>query len=55
MEPADDDTVDAALRAALAAMSVRDAAAQVAAATGRPRRQVYQRALALAAETGDGG
>ena len=53
-EPADDDTVDAALRAALATMSVRDAAATVAAATSRPRRQVYQRALALAAETDDG-
>lgn len=42
--------LDARLRAALAEMSVRDAAASVAAATGLPRRQVYARALALAEE-----
>jgi hypothetical protein len=29
-------------------MSVKDASAAVAAATGQPRRLVYQRALALA-------
>jgi 16S rRNA (cytidine1402-2'-O)-methyltransferase len=40
--------LDAALGTALATMSVKDASAAVAAATGRPRRLVYQRALALA-------
>lgn len=43
-----DDAVDAQLSAALATMSVKDASAAVAASTGRPRRAVYQRALALA-------
>lgn len=42
-----DADVDASLRDALATMSVSAAAGAVAAATGRPRRQVYQRALAL--------
>jgi 16S rRNA (cytidine1402-2'-O)-methyltransferase len=40
--------VDALLRTALADASVKDAATRVAAATGLPRRDVYQRALALA-------
>jgi 16S rRNA (cytidine1402-2'-O)-methyltransferase len=44
-----EDLIDAALYAALATMSVKDASAAVAVATGRPRREVYQRALALAA------
>ena len=39
--------IDRALAEALASMSLRDAAAAVAAATGRPRREVYKRALAL--------
>jgi len=47
-EPVDEAALDARLEAALAEMSVRDAAASVAAATGLPRRQVYARALALA-------
>ncbi len=47
--------LDADLRHALAAMSVRDAAAVVAAATGLPRRAVYARALALATGGGDDG
>jgi 16S rRNA (cytidine1402-2'-O)-methyltransferase len=46
-----DDDIDAALKAALAAMSVKDASTAVAEATGRPRREVYQRALALAARS----
>ena len=50
--PADDaatvDDVDALLRSALARVSVKDAVGEVALATGRPRREVYQRALALA-------
>jgi 16S rRNA (cytidine1402-2'-O)-methyltransferase len=42
-------SLDALLRAALAGASLRDAAASVAAATGLKRRDVYARALALAA------
>jgi len=49
--PAD---VDALLRAALARLSVKEAVAEVAAVTGEPRRAVYQRALSLAKEDGDG-
>jgi 16S rRNA (cytidine1402-2'-O)-methyltransferase len=40
--------VDELLRAALARASVKDAVSEVALATGQPRREVYQRALALA-------
>ena len=43
-----DADIDAALEAALATMSVKDASAAVAEATGRSRRDVYQRALGLA-------
>ena len=47
--------LDARLREALAAgMSVRDAAAAVAEATGLPRRQVYARALELGRTRGEG-
>jgi 16S rRNA (cytidine1402-2'-O)-methyltransferase len=42
---ADDATLDAALAEALARLSVKDAAAEVAARLGLPRRDVYQRAL----------
>jgi len=45
--------VDELLRRALARVSVKDAVGEVALATGRPRREVYQRALALAKEGGD--
>lgn len=45
--PAEAD-LDALLKNALAQGSVKDAAALVAAATGLPKREVYQRALALA-------
>jgi 16S rRNA (cytidine1402-2'-O)-methyltransferase len=41
------DALDAQLMTALDAMSIRDASAAVAAATGLPRRDVYARALAL--------
>ena len=44
----DDDAIDAALKDAMATMSVRDAAAAVATALGQPRRVVYAKALALA-------
>ena len=43
----DDAEVDTRLAAALESLSLRDAADQVAGVTGRPRREVYQRALAL--------
>jgi 16S rRNA (cytidine1402-2'-O)-methyltransferase len=50
--PADDDgkadDVDALLRRALTRVSVKDAVGEVALATGRPRREIYQRALELA-------
>jgi 16S rRNA (cytidine1402-2'-O)-methyltransferase len=49
--PATDDALDAALHAALARMSVKDAAAAVAAALALPRRAVYARALALQGRT----
>lgn len=45
---ADDEEVDRLLTEALATLRVRDAAASVAAATGRPRREVYARAVVLA-------
>lgn len=47
---ADDTALDRALVAALAHLSLRDAADAVAAATGRKRREVYARALQLAGE-----
>ena len=49
-EAAGAEALDAALARALAAASVRDAAAEVALALGLPRREVYARALALARE-----
>jgi 16S rRNA (cytidine1402-2'-O)-methyltransferase len=39
--------VDDLLRRALARVSVKEAVGEVAVATGRPRREIYQRALAL--------
>ena len=49
----DADEVDALLRRALRHASVKDAVSDVAATTGRPRREIYQRALALS--EGDDG
>jgi len=46
-EAVDAAELDAQLRAALGTSSLRDAVAAVAEATGLPRKQVYQRALAL--------
>jgi len=46
------DEIDAMLRAALARTSLKDAVAEVAAATGEPRRAVYSRALELAKDHG---
>ena len=43
----DGDAIDDMLRRALGRASVKDAVGEVAAATGMPRREVYQRALAL--------
>jgi 16S rRNA (cytidine1402-2'-O)-methyltransferase len=48
------DDVDDLLRRALDRVSVKDAVGEVAAATGRPRREIYQRALALT-KAGDDG
>lgn len=52
-QPAADD-VDALIRAALQRVSVKDAVGEIVAATGLPRRDVYQRALELAKERGNG-
>ncbi len=49
---ADAADLDALLRQALERVSVKEAVAEVAAVTGRPRREVYQRALALSADPG---
>ena len=46
------DDLDARLREAMAENSLRDAAALVAAASGRPRKEVYGRALELAKQRG---
>jgi 16S rRNA (cytidine1402-2'-O)-methyltransferase len=45
--PTGTEEIDALLRAALARVSVKDAVAEVATATGEPRRAVYARALEL--------
>jgi len=47
------DEIDALLRRLLRNSSVKDAVSEVSAATGRPRREIYQRALALS-ESDDG-
>jgi 16S rRNA (cytidine1402-2'-O)-methyltransferase len=47
------DDLDTLLRQALARLSVKAAVAEVAAVTGQSRRDVYQRALALAKEQND--
>jgi len=49
-EATDEDALDARLREALAASSVKDAAVLVAGALGLPRKVVYARALELARE-----
>ncbi len=49
-EAVDGQTLDAEIRAALGALSVKDAAAAVAAKHGLPRREIYARALALAGD-----
>jgi len=53
-EKAGAEEVDVLLARALQVMSVRDAAASVAEASGRPKKDVYRRALALAAARGAG-
>ncbi|MCR9077557.1 MAG: 16S rRNA (cytidine(1402)-2'-O)-methyltransferase [Hyphomonadaceae bacterium] len=46
-QPVTEETLDAALRSALQSRSVKQAAAEIAAQLGLPKRDVYQRALAL--------
>ena len=46
--------LDSLLRAALNRVSLKEAVAEVGAATGSPRRLIYQRALALRTENDDG-
>ncbi|HEU5017048.1 MAG TPA: 16S rRNA (cytidine(1402)-2'-O)-methyltransferase [Pseudolabrys sp.] len=53
-ESAAPEHIDDLLRNALSRVSVKDAVSEVALATARPRREVYQRALALSKERGDG-
>lgn len=48
------DDLDARLRAAMADLSLKDAAALVSGETGRPRREVYARALSLARSGAEG-
>ncbi|RDV04081.1 16S rRNA (cytidine(1402)-2'-O)-methyltransferase [Undibacter mobilis] len=48
-----DSDIDTMLRDALARVSVKDAVGEVASATGRARRDVYQRALELSKDQGD--
>jgi 16S rRNA (cytidine1402-2'-O)-methyltransferase len=43
--------VDALLRQALGRLTVKEAVGEIAAVTGRPRREIYQRALALTKDT----
>lgn len=54
-EPTEDADLDAELRAALGAHSLKQAVAQVTATTGLPRKQVYARALAIQGEPEIGG
>jgi len=48
VSPADAIDIDDALRLALAGSSVKDAASEVAEMTGKPRREIYARAIELA-------
>lgn len=50
----DDDALDALLKAQLPHQSVKDAVMHAVELSGRPRREIYARALALQAEAGGG-
>jgi 16S rRNA (cytidine1402-2'-O)-methyltransferase len=45
--------LDTLLRQALVRLSVKQAVGEIAAVTGRPRREVYQRALSLTKKIDD--
>ncbi len=47
--------IDTLLRQALGRLSVKEAVAEIAAVTGCPRREIYQRALALSKDRDHGG
>jgi 16S rRNA (cytidine1402-2'-O)-methyltransferase len=47
--------IDTLLRQALGRLSVKEAVAEIAAVTGRPRREIYQSALALSKDRDHGG
>jgi 16S rRNA (cytidine1402-2'-O)-methyltransferase len=52
--PVSEAEADSLLRAALLRVSLKDAVGEVADATGLPRREIYQRALALSKESKNG-
>jgi 16S rRNA (cytidine1402-2'-O)-methyltransferase len=52
-EPVDEDSIEAALRAALARLGVKDAAAEVAQRFALSKREVYLRALAIKQQAED--
>jgi 16S rRNA (cytidine1402-2'-O)-methyltransferase len=55
LEQFDDGEIDALLRRALDRASMKDAVSEVAGVTGRPRREIYRRALGLAGEAAEWG
>lgn len=48
------DDIDALLKRALSRVSVKDAVGEIAVVTGRPRREIYERALALTKDDENG-
>ncbi len=52
-EPIIEASLDDLIRSALARLSLKDAVSEIASVTGRPKREVYQQALALLGEKAD--